>query len=178
MPKTSSRTIRPPSRFSDEKFEETAPYDRCMSGYKFPALHKDHLYRQPKRDNLELEEEERLDYRIRGGRSLDCHGYLCDNFVAEDDEEEEQTLPDYTILDECEDSLSSDTESDDDSNDTKDDDADQDSSDDETDEEDADYEEEHDEDDEEEYGKDDDEDYEGETSSDYDTDDDEDDEDY
>lgn len=152
MPKKSTRRIKSPSRFCDEKFEETAPYDRCLGGYVFPKIHKDRHYRQPKRDKKERLKEDCIVNQIRGNRSLDCNGYLCDNFVAAD-EDEEEPFTEYTILDECENILSYDTDYDD-SFDIEND-GDQDSSD-ETEEDDEDFDEEDD----------DDEDFEYETSSD------------
>ena len=90
----SGRAINPPSRFQDETYGSGGPYDRCVGGYMWPALHKDHFYRQPKRDGIELDEEELLVRHIRGGRQLNNDGYIEDGFIVNDSSDYESDVDD------------------------------------------------------------------------------------
>jgi hypothetical protein len=120
------RITRAPERFMDELYESDGIYDRCGGGYVFFAVHKDHKYRQPKRDKTESIQENKLVLSIRNGRKLNSHGYVDDNFIVSDDliEFEETDEKDWSDED------SSDEETD------EEDWSDEDSSDDESDEED------------------------------------------
>ena len=81
----SKRKTRQPELFMHEKYEKSTPYDRCMGGYKFVPVHKDHNYHQPKRDYTESIQESKLVSSIRNERKLNAHGYVDDGFVVSDD---------------------------------------------------------------------------------------------
>ena len=94
------RQRRPPPRYSDETFEKSDPYDRCLSGYKWRRYTGDDEYHQPKRDSHEKAEEEILVSSIAQGRTLNRDGYLCDDFIIDDDDSEAEYSEDEDSEDE------------------------------------------------------------------------------
>lgn len=112
------RITRAPERFMDEIYESDGIYDRCEGGYVFFAVHKDHKYRQPKRDKTESIQENKLVSSIRNGRKLNAHGYVDDDFIVSDDliefeESDEESEYEDSSDEETDEEDTSDEESDD-----------------------------------------------------------------
>jgi len=84
----STRTKQKPARFHDETFNQKDTYDRCHGGYMWPAKMGDRNYYQPKRDAVERLEEKQLVKSINDRYSQQENGYVMDDFVVMDDDDE------------------------------------------------------------------------------------------
>ena len=102
--RSSRRPARPPQRYHDVVFEDASVYDRSLGGYVWPALHRDHETRQPKRDGIELDAESRLVRSIRNssGQPLTDEGYIRDEFLESDNDTSDNDSEDEYSEDEAE----------------------------------------------------------------------------
>ena len=102
--RSSRRPAHPPQRYHDVIFEDASVYDRCLGGYVWPALHRDHETRQPKRDGKELDAESRLVRSIRNssGQPLTDEGYIRDEFLESDNDTSDNDSEDEYSEDEAE----------------------------------------------------------------------------
>ena len=102
--RSSRRPAHPPQRYHDETFKDASVYDRSLGGYVWPALHRDHETRQPRRDGEEHDAERRLVRSIRNssGQPLTDEGYIRDEFLESDNDTSDNDSEDEYSEDEAE----------------------------------------------------------------------------